>query len=193
MTDCPTGSNANKAAIRVVVGASRMAAEDSSLVRRISNMTTSAHGHMRFSEGEVRNRLAMGDAGSDANRVLHIAFRAADVVGCCSSTIQPPWTSSGCGHWGALAVDPVAQGTGVASALVAAAEQRLAEAGCERVQIEYEYIVGDDHSERLRGWYESKLGFSGGPLPRHGSCFRHLSKKLSVSQVTVPWCGCLVL
>eukprot|EP00971_Amphidinium_carterae_P203875 4046081-Amphidinium_carterae.1 len=60
------------------------------------------------------------------------------VVGCCSSTLQPPWTGSGCGHWGvlvpysapgALAVDPDYQGKGIASALVAAAEGRLLDRG----------------------------------------------------------------
>lgn len=178
-----SGSN-NKAVIQVVVGTSRMAAEDSSLIRRIANMANSAHGHMRFSDGEVRNRLAMGDAGSKANRVLHIAFCSGDVVGCCSSTIQPPWTSGGCGHWGALSVDPKAQGTGVASALVAAAEQRLSESGCTRIQIEYEYTAGDAYSERLARWYEGKLGFSGGPLPRNGTRFRCLSKSIGRAMST---------
>lgn len=67
--------------------------------------------------------------------------------------------------------------------LVAAAEKRLLDSGCKRVQIEYEYTVGDPYSERLLSWYEGKLGFSGGPKPRQGSCFRAVSKKLSADQV----------
>eukprot|EP00403_Amphidinium_massartii_P029435 CAMPEP_0178397428 /NCGR_PEP_ID=MMETSP0689_2-20121128/14240_1 /TAXON_ID=160604 /ORGANISM="Amphidinium massartii, Strain CS-259" /LENGTH=128 /DNA_ID=CAMNT_0020018135 /DNA_START=144 /DNA_END=527 /DNA_ORIENTATION=+ len=128
-----------------------MAATDSSLVKSISGVANRANGYCRFSEGEVRRRLAMGDA-SDPNRVLHVAFIAGTVVGCCSSTLQPPWTGSGCGHWGALAVDPEFQGRGVASALVAAAEGRLLECGCHSVQIEYEFSPHDEHSERLMAW-----------------------------------------
>merc|ERR1711972_811462 len=75
------------------------------------------------------------------------------------------------------------QGIGVASSLVAAAERRLLDAGCKRVQIEYEYTVGDPYSERLMAWYETKLGFSGAPKPYSGSSFRCVSKKLSKDSV----------
>jgi hypothetical protein len=44
------------------------------------------------------------------------------------------------------------QGAGVASALVRAAEGRLAAHGCSSVQIEYDYSPGDPQSERLRAW-----------------------------------------
>eukprot|EP00419_Tripos_fusus_P031031 CAMPEP_0172779438 /NCGR_PEP_ID=MMETSP1074-20121228/202423_1 /TAXON_ID=2916 /ORGANISM="Ceratium fusus, Strain PA161109" /LENGTH=188 /DNA_ID=CAMNT_0013616401 /DNA_START=156 /DNA_END=719 /DNA_ORIENTATION=+ len=97
-------------------------------------------------------RLAMGDAGSEANRVLHMAFCGEVLVGCMSSTLQPPWTPRDCGHWGMLAVDPSRQGQGFATALVQAGEQRLAEAGCKQVQIEYHFTVGDPSTERLKSW-----------------------------------------
>jgi len=125
----------------------------------------------------LRSRLAKGDAGRNANRVLHVALRDERVVGCCSSTLHVGWGAGG-GHWGALAVDPAAQGTGVATALVAAAEQRLLDHGCTSVQIEYHYHPGDADSERLRGWYEGKLGFKGS-----GSGFRCARKRLSESTV----------
>ena len=35
-------------------------------------------------------RLGLGTV--DANRVLHLAFRNDELLGCCSSTLQPPWT-----------------------------------------------------------------------------------------------------
>lgn len=71
-----------------------------------------------------------------------------------------------------MVVDPAAQGSGVASALAVAAEQRLARAGCVAVQIEYQFTVGDEFCERLRGWYEGQLGFrclTGAPSAVTGS------------------------
>eukprot|EP00933_Yihiella_yeosuensis_P046104 TRINITY_DN41578_c0_g1_i1.p1 TRINITY_DN41578_c0_g1~~TRINITY_DN41578_c0_g1_i1.p1 ORF type:complete len:149 (-),score=19.70 TRINITY_DN41578_c0_g1_i1:30-476(-) len=75
-----------------------------------------------------------------------------------SSTFQPPWTESGCGHWGLLVVDTANQGQGIATALVSAAESRLASA-CHEIQIEYEYTPEHEYSERLKKWYEGKCGF----------------------------------
>merc|ERR1712070_579023 len=115
-----------------------------------------------------------GDPDSRSSRVMHIAFVNGVAVGWCSSTLFG-W--GGDGHWGALAVDPAAQGQGIASALVMAAEKRLLEAGCESVQIEYRFTVGDPAKERLFEWYEGKLGFDGGP--RH-SGFRCCHKMLSL-------------
>lgn len=143
----------------VVVGTSALAAQDSSLVQRIAALVNDAYGYRRLSDLDVRSRVAMGDSGTCANRVLHLAFSGNELVGCCSSTIQPPFTCCGCGHWGLMAVAPSAQGKGVASALAAAAEQRLAQAGCVLIQIEYEYTGGSEFSERLRQWYEGRLGF----------------------------------
>eukprot|EP00746_Dinoflagellata_sp_MGD_P135832 gnl/MRDRNA2_/MRDRNA2_69874_c0_seq1.p1 gnl/MRDRNA2_/MRDRNA2_69874_c0~~gnl/MRDRNA2_/MRDRNA2_69874_c0_seq1.p1 ORF type:complete len:243 (+),score=30.13 gnl/MRDRNA2_/MRDRNA2_69874_c0_seq1:137-865(+) len=155
--------------LQVVIGTSKMASDDSTLVRRIAQFS-------HKSEGDVRNRLSMGDVGSDAaNRVLHVAFLDDIAVGCCSSTTR--WGGPGHGQWGALAVDPSAQKMGVASALVAAAEHRLLESGCTSVQIEYRYSPGNPHSERLRAWYEDKLGFSGS-----GVGFRFARKSLSKEQ-----------
>ena len=78
-----------------------------------------------------------------------------------------------------------AQGSGVARALVRAAERRLRDAGLRMVQIEYEYVAGDAFSERLYDWYEGSCGFvgMGGPPPR-GEIgerqFRRCRKRLDV-------------
>jgi len=156
--------------LQVVIATSNMAEEDSTLVSRIVNFSGK-------SEWEVRHRLAMGDDGEDADRVMHIALWDGVAVGWCSST--PGWGGFGGeygGHWGALAVAPDAQGKGVASALVKAAEKRLLDAGCDSVQIEYRYIMGNEAKERLYAWYEGKLGFDGGP---RRSGFRCCHKVLS--------------
>jgi len=153
--------------LQIVIGTSEMAAEDSTLVPRIVNFSDK-------SEREVRSRLSLGDAGSKrANRLMHVALLNGVAVGWCSSSTCG-W--GGDGHWGALAVDPSAQGKGVASALVKAAERRLLDAGCESVQIEYRFTVGNKAKERLYAWYEGKLGFDGGPK-RSG--FRCCHKLLS--------------
>ena len=75
------------------------------------------------------------------------------------------------------------QGTGVASALVQAAETRLAAAGLCKVQIEYSFHLGDPLAERLFAWYEDTLGYVG---PRDGkrSGFRMCRKRLSPGGTT---------
>ena len=95
----------------------------------------------------------------------------------------------GCGHWGMLVVDLANQGTGVASALVVAAEQRLARAGCCAVQIEYEYTHGHAPSQRLMDWYEGKLGYecvSGGFRRRVQTEFRKCRKVLFSVKILTP-------
>ena len=161
--------------ITVVIGTSAMAESDPHLVGAITTMINgsyfdalrellppSATTYNRVSEEDVQDRLEMGDAGARANRVLHLAFRGEGderkLVGCCSSTFQPPWTPEGCGHWGLLVAHTDAKGTGVASALVAAAERRLAGA-CHMVQIEYDYTPGHAYSEKLMEVYETRYGF----------------------------------
>ena len=102
--------------VTVSIGNSAMALADRTLVERIRSMINgsyfaalrdllppSATEYERVSYGDVVSRLQMGDAGPRANRVLHLAFRGETLVGCCSSTYQPPWTPEGCGHWGARA------------------------------------------------------------------------------------------
>jgi len=145
--------------VDVVVATSAMAAANPGLVLRITDMINASYGYRRISDLDVRSRVSNGDHGVMSNRVLHLAWRGDALVGCCSSTIQPPFTCCCCGHWGLMVVERSAQGTGVASALVATAERRLARAGCLGVQIEYQYTVGEEFSERLRQWYEGKLGF----------------------------------
>ncbi|CAE7928883.1 unnamed protein product, partial [Symbiodinium necroappetens] len=169
-------------AVEVVIGTS----EDKHLARKVAELCNEAYGYRRLSENEAKGRLAMGDD-EDANRVLHLAFRGKQLVGCCSSTLQPPWTPRSCGHWGLLSVLPEAQGTGVASALIAAAERRLFESGCCAVQIEYEYTAGDESSVRLLKWYEGRCGFrASSPPPRRGSEFRCCRKKLTPETVYTP-------
>lgn len=95
-----------------------------------------------------------------SSQVLHLAFKRDDgeLVGCMSSTFQPPWCEQGCGHWGLLAVHPDHQSQGVASALVRAGEKRLATV-CHEIQMEYHYTYGDHDSATLCHWYEGRLGF----------------------------------
>ena len=71
--------------------------------------------------------------------MLHVATSAdGRVVGCCSSTLFAPWCEPGCGHWGLLAVGVSHQGGGVATALVNAAERRLATEGTPEPEPELE-------------------------------------------------------
>ena len=152
--------------VLTLVGTSSLISEH--IVLRIRDLVNIAYGYARLSARDVVERLAMGDAGAQANRVLHVGWRDGHVVGCCSSTLCVGWVPRGCGHWGLLSVAQEAQGTGVASALVAAAEARVREAGLRFVQMEYDFVAGDPLSERLYKWYEGKLGFralSGRPPP----------------------------
>lgn len=119
-------------------------------------LINAAYGYRRVSPSEMAHRLRTG-----RNRALHVAMLDGKVVGCCSSTLHVPWCGPGCGHWGLLAVLPDAQRMGVASALVAHAEQRLAHSGLSKVQIEYRYDRGKPDCERLFDWYEGSLGFVG--------------------------------
>eukprot|EP00962_Isochrysis_galbana_P019758 scaffold5756_cov123-Isochrysis_galbana.AAC.4 len=177
----------------VTVGTSKLAEADPSIVSKIESVINRAYSHSmadelmpgqvyrRVSRGDVIHRLGMGDDGLRANRVLHLAWRGQNLVGACSSTFQPPWTPAGCGHWGLLSVLPEAQGTGVASALVRAAELRLASV-CNKIQIEYEYTPGQDYSDRLLQWYEGKCGFQcpyGAPTTCTSSQFRKCFKPIS--------------
>jgi len=147
----PTGATV------VTIGTSSLASEE--FVQRVCEMVNESYGCERLDCEDVLHRLAMGDDAEQANRVLHLAWRDGALVGCCSSTLAVRWAPRGCGHWGLLVVDEAYRGTGVASALVAAAEHRLREAGLGMVQIEYDCVGGDSLSERLHRWYEGKLGF----------------------------------
>mmetsp|Transcript_39581 Transcript_39581/g.83052 ORF Transcript_39581/g.83052 Transcript_39581/m.83052 type:complete len:464 (+) Transcript_39581:299-1690(+) len=177
--------------VRVIIGTSHMAAKDPSLTSRITRLINRAYtvAHRgecgdgeeieRIDDDDVSHRLSMGDAGPRANRVLHLAYRGDELVGCCSSTKQLPWADEGVGQWGLLSVAPEAMGSGVASALVREAEARL-EPDCEEIQIEYNYTHGCSFSQRLMDWYEKKCGFecqSGRPRGR-GSEFRVCRKQI---------------
>ena len=163
------------AAVEVRVGGSADVRADASLPNRISALVNMAYGTRRVDPYEVFQRLTL-DGQTWPNRVLHLATRRGELVGVCSSTIQPGWTAKGVGQWGLLAVAPSSLGMGVASALVRAAEARLL--ACESVaaiEIEYEYSPGDAYAERLRAWYEGKLGFTcDDPSARFRRAARHI-------------------
>lgn len=106
----------------VMIGTSSLATEE--FVQRACELVNESYGCHRLDCEDVAHRLAMGDDAEQANRVLHLAWRDGVLVGCCSSTLAVGWAPRGCGHWGLLVVDEAHQRTGVASALVAAAEQR---------------------------------------------------------------------
>lgn len=175
------GAAATSSEVLVLIGTSKDA-EVPGRVERISDIVNSAYSAVgkrkRMDRYDVMHRLEMGDDGVQANRVLHMAYKGDELVGCASSTFSPGWTDEGCGHWGLLAVDPAHQSGGVATALVLAAERRLA-TNCEAVQIEYQHTEGEEFSQRLMRWYEDKLGFDGGPRrqQRPGTTtFRHCVK-----------------
>jgi len=165
--------------VQVVIGNSEMAAKPG-FVQQIVSVVNRAYGCRRVDEDDVLDRLQMGDPGSSfGNRVLHLAMMGDRCVGAMSSTFKVPWAESGCGHWGLLSVDPDEQGKGIASAMIAVAERRLAGA-CVQIQIEYEYTPGDELSERLMKWYEGKCAFQcmhGRPRGR-GSEFRKCRKMI---------------
>ena len=141
--------------ISIVIGGSAHV----QLAPEIAQMVNTAYGYARVSVQEVCGRLERG-GDEQPNRVLHLAFRGPQLVGCVSSTLQTGWTPSQCGHWGLLVAARAAQGTGIGRALIRAAELRLVTGGCTHVQIEYEYSAGDAYSQRLCHWYEARLGFT---------------------------------
>jgi len=176
--------NGSSSTVVVSIGNSKMAREIPDFVEAVTNMVNKAYGYMRIDEEDIMDRLQMGDPGSSrSNRVLHIAFIGKRPVGCMSSTFRVPWAEDGCGHWGLLVVDVSMQGKGIASAMVAAAESRLA-GMCEEIQMEYEFTPGDALSERLYNWYEGKCGFRcvSGPPSRRRSEFRKCRKKISEAE-----------
>ena len=166
--------------VSVVIGASSLEPN----VHALAALVNAAYGHHRVGVAEMRHRLTTA-----RNRVLHVALRDGRPVGCCSSTLHVPWCGPGCGHWGLLAVAPEAQGTGVASALVAAAEQRLASHGISHVQMEYSYSKGEAFSERMLAWYEDTLGYRG-PASRY-SGFRMCRKRLPGLDPSGGHAGCV--
>jgi GNAT superfamily N-acetyltransferase len=171
----PSSDDADR--VVVTIGTTALAEQDPTLAQRITTMVNTSYTraladqlppggvYERTSVPDVLSRLSMGDDGARANRVLHLAWRREQLVGICSSTYQPPWCEEGCGHWGLVVVDVSAQGTGVASALVRAAEERLAGA-CEQIQIEYEYTPGHEYSERLYEWCAARARLPTPPRPR---------------------------
>lgn len=169
--------------IVVTIGTSKHAEIDPGLVDRICSIVSASYSAVgkskRMDRYDAMDRLGMGDDGIRANRVLHLAYKGGQLVGCASSTFSPGWTPEGCGHWGLLAVDPAHQGCGAATALVIAAERRLATVS-ELIQIEFRHTEGDAFCHRLLDWYE-KLGFEGRPrrLEPGETDFLHVYKAIS--------------
>ena len=160
----------DRPAVRVQIGA------DPDVADTLVDIVNAAYGKRRVNASSMRHRLL-----ARTNRVLHVAFdESGTILGCCSSTLFVPWCGPGCGHWGLLAVDPTHQGRGVASALVAAAEKRLAAAGMSSAQIEYSFREGEELSERLYTWYEGADGlrYSGPRRKKSGFrvCRKHLTR-----------------
>lgn len=193
LQDLPVDESAGaKGDVSVVIGSSALAAKMPGLADRLTAIIVGAY-EAAGSEGPrmldmqpVSERLAFGDRrASRSNRVLHVALRGGEAVGCISSSFHTLWTEVGIGHWGLLAVDVAAQGTGVGSALVAAAERRIAEE-CQLVHIEYDFTPGDPHTERLRAWYEARsyrrLGGRRSPGPP-GSEFCFCRRPLSEEEL----------
>mmetsp|Transcript_40537 Transcript_40537/g.63424 ORF Transcript_40537/g.63424 Transcript_40537/m.63424 type:complete len:270 (+) Transcript_40537:63-872(+) len=168
----------NQTEIVVTIGTSDDAQKDPTLVQRICNIVSSSYTAVgkskRMDAYDAMDRLEMGDDGLRANRVLHLAYKDGVLVGCASSTFSPGWTPDGCGHWGLLAVDPAHQNCGAATALVLAAERRLATVS-ELIQIEFRNVAGDPFCDRLFDWYV-RLGFNCGSK-RTG--FVHAYKQIS--------------
>ena len=108
-----------------------------------------------------------------------------------AATLAAPWTGVGVGSWGLLAVG--APRGGVGKALVAHCEQYLRLAMLEKASIEYFCIAGHPSSERLKAWYETKLGYAFTRESTSGKSyrgnevdgevfFRHASKPLDISE-----------
>jgi len=177
--------------VSVVIGTSQLSRDHPGLEERLTEIiersyaAVSGSGPRMLERQPISVRLQMGDYGTRANRVLHVAFSSNDVVGCISSSFATLWTEPGVGHWGLLVVDVDRQGEGIGSALVRAAERRLAEE-VEQVHIEYDFIVGQDYSHRLRGWYEKcgyiRLGARTAPGPK-GSEFCFCRKQLTKQEI----------
>lgn len=118
------------------------------------------------------------------NRVLFVAEvtgeEKAIPIGVIAATLVAPWQPLGTGSWGLLSVRTGYEGLGVARALVRHAEHYLKVARMRGSGIEYTYLNRSsirqddaDHnggaiawldtlfasSERLRSWYEDRLGY----------------------------------
>mmetsp|Transcript_81048 Transcript_81048/g.224226 ORF Transcript_81048/g.224226 Transcript_81048/m.224226 type:complete len:368 (-) Transcript_81048:20-1123(-) len=171
--DIEAGGGGGEGGVSVMVGTSTLAAEHPGLADRLTEMVHRAYGAVRgegprmLRQQPIQQRLAMGDLGTRANRVLHVAFLGGEVVGCVSTSFATLWTESGVGHWGLLCVEPSVQGTGVATVLLNAAERRLAEE-CDHIHIEYDFFPADDFFRRLRAWYERRGYVRLGARPKEG-------------------------
>ncbi|GIW17531.1 MAG: hypothetical protein KatS3mg064_0688 [Tepidiforma sp.] len=82
---------------------------------------------------KAADRTSLDEVRELLERETFLVAREADgsIVGCVRVAAEPPE-----GHFGMLAVDPEAQGTGLGWRLVAAAEARARRAGCSRMSLE---------------------------------------------------------
>lgn len=133
----------------------------------------------RTSPLDVERRL-LSDAELDGlrkgesmiSRVLFLAIAEDDgaIVGTCSATLAAPWTGEGVGSWGLLAVSTPRGGVG--RRLVEHCESYLRLAMLKSAEIEYFCIAGHPSSERLREWYETRLGYTCFKARENGHSYR---------------------
>ena len=83
--------------VTVSIGTSELA-RSSVFVSELVSMVNRAYGKGRIGDEEARHRLRAGDERPHRNRVLHIAMRDGQLVGCCSSSLFVPWCGPGCGR-----------------------------------------------------------------------------------------------
>lgn len=111
----------------------------------------------RTSFNEIVLRLQMCSDPHSARKLLLAFDSKRSCLGCCSATA--PYGEPGLGEWGLVCVATQAQGQGIGSLLVAAAEAHCVLRGCDVIQLEYFVAERHGYSARLRSWYFDKLGY----------------------------------
>lgn len=111
----------------------------------------------RTSFAEIQWRLRMCSDPGSARKLLLAFDSRRSCLGCCSVTA--PYGEPRLGEWGLVCVAMHAQGQGIGSRLVAAAEAHCALRGCDVIQLEYFVAEEHEYSMRLLNWYSTKLGY----------------------------------
>lgn len=111
----------------------------------------------RTSFDEIVSRLQMCSDSRSARKLLLAFDSRQNCLGCCSVTA--PYGEPRLGEWGLVCVAMRAQGRGIGSRLVAAAEAHCVLRGCDILQLEFFTTEEHRYSTRLRTWYYDKLGY----------------------------------